>query len=268
MECIKEVRRLIIIIFISMSAIQLHAQNMAPDPGARRLTRNIANEIVYSSSWSANFKLRTDGWQVGAEFTKAKNYFKSTIFHVELGEYKHPKQVRQNKDPFGGIFGNNGIRPFVFGKQNSLYALHGSIGQKYLLAERARRNGIMINYFYSGGVSLGILKPYYLRVCANINCSELEVVTYDPNGENFFLDYNFIYGGAGFGTGWALRFRPGLHAKTGLQFDWSSQDDVIKSIVVGLSADAYLGKVPIMVTEDNQFLFFNAFVGFSFGKKK
>lgn len=244
------------------------AQEFAPDPGARRLTRNIANEIVYESSWAVNFKLRSDGWQVGAEIAKQRNYFRSLIYRFDLGEYQHPKQVRQNKDPFGGIFGNNGIRPFVFGKQNTLFALHGAIGQKFLLAERARRNGIMINYYYAAGVTLGILKPYFVRVCANVQCSQLEVVTYDPEVNNRFLDYDFILGGAGFGTGWRLGFRPGLHAKTGIQFDWSSQDDVIKSVEVGLSADGYFGRVPIMVTEDNKFLFFNAYVGFAFGKKK
>jgi hypothetical protein len=252
---------------LSLLALPLMAQNMASDPGERRLTRNIANEIVYEKSWAGHMRLRSDGWQVGAEFTKARNYFRSTIFQVDLGEYKHPKQTRQSKDPFGGIFGNNGIRPFIYGKQNSLFTLHGAIGQKFLIAERARRNGIMINYHYAAGVSLGILKPYFLRVCANVNCSELEVVTYEPGSDNYFLDYNFIYGGAGFGTGWRLGFRPGLHAKTGFQFDWSSQDDFIKAIEVGISADGYFGKVPIMVTEDNKFLFFNAYVGFAFGKK-
>jgi hypothetical protein len=248
--------------------LSLSAQEYTPDPGAKRLTRNIANEIVYESSWAVNFHLRNDGWQLGAEIAKNRNYFKSLIYRFEIAEFKHPKQVRQNKDPFGGIFGNNGIRPFVFGKQNSLFALHASVGQKYLLAERARRNGVMINYFYAGGVSLGILKPYFIRVCANIQCSQFEIVTYEPDRDNSFLNYDFILGGAGFGTGWKLGFRPGLHAKTGLQFDWSSQDDIIKSIEVGLSTDAYIGKVPIMVTEDNKFLFINAFVGVSFGKKK
>jgi hypothetical protein len=262
------IKFLYVLAILLSASLSLKAQEYTPDPGAKRLTRNIANEIVYESSWAVNFHLRSDGWQVGAEIAKQRNYFRSLIYRFELAEFKHPKQVRQNKDPFGGIFGNNGIRPFVFGKQNSLFALHASIGQKFLIAERARRNGVMINYYYSGGLSLGVLKPYYLRVCANIQCSQFELVTYEPDRDNRFLDYDFILGGAGFGTGWRLGFRPGVHAKTGIQFDWSSQDDVIKSIEVGISADAYTGKVPIMVTEDNKFLFFNAYVGLAFGKKK
>jgi len=233
-----------------------------------RLSRDITNELIYTSSWSANFRLRSDGWQVGGEITKSKNYFRSTIYQFDLGLYKHPKQVRQNKDPYAGFFNSNGIRPFIYGKQHSLFALHAAIGQKFLLAEKARRNGVMINYYYVGGVTLGLLKPYYLRVCADAQCSRLEVVTYDPDSDNNFLNYDYIYGGAGFGKGWELKFRPGLHARTGLQFDWSSQDNVIKAVEVGISADGYFGRVPMMVIEKNKFLFFNAFVGISMGKKK
>lgn len=247
--------------------VKVDAQTAQELP-SKRLSRNIANEIVYSSTWSANFKLRSDGWQLGGEITKAKNYFRSTIYQFELGEYKHPKQTRQSKDPLGGIFSNNGIRPFSFGKQNSLFSLHGAMGQKFLLAERARRNGVMINYYYAGGVTLGILKPSYVKVCKNIQCSEIELVTYEEGVNNRFLDYDYIIGGAGFGTGWKLGFRPGLHAKTGLQFDWSSQEDVIKSIEVGISSDIFFGKVPIMVSDENKFLFINGYIGIAFGKKR
>lgn len=255
-------------LLLTFSALFANAQGLGIKLKSKKeLSPEVANNIVYSSSWAIGFRLRTDGWMVGGEFTRSKNYFRSLLFQFELGEYKHPKQQRQSKDPFGGIFGNSGIKPFVYGKQYSLFTIHAAMGQKFLLAEKARKNGVMINYFYTGGISLGLLKPYYLRICADTRCSQLEVVTYDPDTDNKFLDYNFIYGGAGFGTGWALKFRPGLHAKTGLQFDWSSQDNFIKAVEVGLSSDFYFTKVPIMVTDENKFLFFNAYVGVTLGRK-
>lgn len=244
------------------------AQEPAADRRAGRQSPDIANKIVYSSAWGLGFRLRTDGWALTGEYSKNKNYFRSTLYQFEIAEFRHPKQERQNKDPFGGIFGNNGIRPFVFGKQYSMFALHASIGQRFLLAEKARKNGVMLNYFYSGGISLAILKPYYIKVCADPRCTSLEIITYDPSGNNKFLDYNYIYGGAGFGTGWGLKFRPGLHAKTGLQFDWSSQDDFVKAVEIGLNVDAFINRIPIMVTDENKFIFLSAYVGFTLGKKK
>lgn len=233
-----------------------------------RLSSNMPKEFVYSSNWSVNFRLRSDGWQMGGEISKYKTYSRTTIYQFDLGVYKHPKQVRQNKDPYAGWFNSNGIKPFIYGKQNTLIALHLAMGQRYLLAEKAKRNGVMINYYYAGGVTLGLLKPYYLRVCGDDLCSYYEVVAYDPNVNNRFTSYDYIIGGAGFGVGWNLKFRPGLHFKSGFQFDWSSQDNMIKAVDIGLSIDGYFSKVPIMVTEKNKFLFINAYLGISLGKKK
>lgn len=238
------------------------------NPSLAKLSRYVPAEFVYSTNWSGNIKLRTDGWQIGAEFSKYKTYSKTTIFQFDFGAYKHPKQVRQNKDPYAGWFNSNGIKPFIFGKQNSLFAVHLAMGQKFLLAEKARRNGVMIHYYYSGGVTLGLLKPYFLRVCADEQCTYYDVVTYEEGVDNRFTNYDYIIGGAGFGVGWKLKFRPGLHTKTGFQFDWSSQDNVIKAVDIGISADGYFNKVPIMVSDKNKFLFLNAYVGISIGKKK
>ncbi|MCO5247900.1 MAG: hypothetical protein M9887_02980 [Chitinophagales bacterium] len=225
-------------------------------------------EFVYHQDWSANFKLRSDGWQLGFEMGKSKIYTRSLIYQIDLGLYNHPKQAKQNKDPYAGWFSSNGIKPFIYGKQNTLFALHGAVGQRFLVAEKAKHNGVMINYYYAGGITLGLLKPYYLRVCGDDLCTYYDVVSYHPDEDNGFIDYDKIIGGAGFGVGWKLKFRPGLHAKTGLQFDWSSQSSMIKAVDIGLSVDSYFSKVPIMVTKANKFIFVNAFVGISLGKKK
>lgn len=253
-----------------MLAISLgYSPLMGQDAGAKmKWSTNVQPEFVYTSYWSGNIKLRSDGWQIGAEYGKYKSNVKSTFYQLDFGGYKHPKQVRQNKDPYAGWFNSNGIKPFVFGKQNSLFALHLAMGQKLMLAEKAKRNGVMINYYYAGGVTLGMLKPYFLRVCGDDRCSYYEVVTYEEGVNNRFTNYDYIIGGAGFGVGWKLKFRPGLHAKTGFQFDWSSQNQMIKAVDIGVSVDGYFSKVPIMITDKNKFLFVNAFVGISLGKKK
>lgn len=250
---------------ITFSILNIYGQENTSSP---RFSTDLTNKLIYTSSWSGNFRLRSDGWQIGGEITKSKNYFKSNIYQFDLGIYKHPKQVRQNKDPYSGWFNSNGIKPFIYGKQNTLITLHAALGQKFLLAERAKKNGVMIQYYYAGGVSLGFLKPYFLRVCGDDRCTYYEVVTYDPDVNNHFTSYDYIIGGAGFGVGWKMKFRPGLHFKTGMQFDWSSSDNMIKAVDIGLSVDGYFSKVPIMTTDKNKFLFLNAYVGISLGKKK
>lgn len=260
-----KVKVFFIAICFNLLLIDALSQEQAVRP---RLTNDFDLEFVYESSWSGNFKLRTDGWQFGGEYSKYKTYAKTTIYQVEFGLLKHAKQVRQNKDPNAGWFNSNGIKPFVYGKRYNLFSLQAAVGQKFLLAEKSKRNGVMIHYYYAGGMTLGILKPYYLRVCGDDLCNTSEEVTYEEGIDNKFSSYEYIIGAAGFGVGWKLKFRPGLHLKTGLQFDWSSQDNMIKAIDVGVSVNSYLSKVPIMISEENKFMFINAYVGFTLGKKK
>lgn len=260
-----KVKIFLLITFVLFLLVNLFGQE---NPSRSKWNSGAGTEFIYESNWSVNFRLRSDGWQLGGEYSKYKTYSKSTIYQFDLGMYKHPKQVRQNKDPYAGWFNSNGIKPFIYGKQNSLIALHFAMGQRFLLAEKARRNGVMINYYYAGGVTLGLLKPYYLRVCSDDLCTYYDVVTYDPQVSNRFTSYDYIIGGAGFGVGWKMKFRPGLHLKSGFQFDWSSQNNMIKAVDIGLSVDGYFSKVPMMVTEKNKFIFINAYVGISLGKKK
>lgn len=264
----KPAAKYLTILLILLMCDALYAQDVGNVKQPLRKV-DVENRIVYKESWEAGFHLRTDGWRIFADIYKSRNYFRGKIFSVDIGAYKHPKQVRQTKDPFGGgLINTSGLKSFVYGKQNSLFVIHGYAGQKFLLAEKAKRHGVMLNFYYQGGAGIGILKPYALQVWTNPTDDIYEVVTYDPNVDNRFLNIDYIRGGAGFGKGWKLRFRPSLGVKAGLQFDWSSQEKFIKAVDFGMSADFYFGKVPIMVTEENKFLFINAYAGFALGKKR
>jgi hypothetical protein len=156
------------------------------------------------------------------------------------------------------------------------------LGQKILLVEKAKKNGMQLFYYYAGGLSLGILKPYMLEVIDPESIfiedgtpyfSKTKYVDYNPD-ETYFLGYidsgssRFlaIVGGAGFGKGWNLKVRAGLHLKTGLSFDWSKSEGIIKAIDLGFSCDIYFEKVPIMLT-NNKSVFPSAYLGFQIGKR-
>ena len=63
-----------------------------------------------------------------------------------------------------------------------------------------------------------------------------------------------------------LKVVPGLTAKTGLSFEYSQKDAIIHALEVGVSLTAYPKEIPIMATEQNNFLFFNVIMGYRFGK--
>ncbi len=253
-----------------LSVSSLSAQQSTIDP----------DSVIYRKSWEAGARLRSDGFAIGAEFTRSKRYTRSLLFQVQFAYFLHPKQVKQDSQyGSGGIFGGDGFKRFVYGKQNSLFTLYAGVGQKFLLAEKGKRHGVQLFFKYAGGFTLGILKPYSLRVVpkpitGTFTEDDLVDVTYDPGVDNSFLDYDRIVGASGFGKGWKLKALPGLHVEVGMEFDFGKNESFIKALEIGVASDFYYKKVPVMVDgienikNTNKFLYPSVYVGFMMGKRK
>lgn len=250
-----------------------------------KVSRVSDKQTVFKSNraWTVGAKLRSDGVGVKVDFTSGKKYRSNFLYQFEFGYYTHPSQVRQ-QSPYSGSDGN--FKSYLFGKQNSLFALHLNIGQKILIAEKAKKNGLQLFFLYSGGFSLGLLKPYMLTVVdtnslsynpndQTYSFSNTIDVAYHPD-ETYFLNYIYyskfsqafqaIVGGAGFRKGWNIKLQPGLHFNTGLSFDWSKNEGAIKALELGFSCDVYFKKVPIMIT-NNKSVFPSVYLGFQIGKR-
>jgi hypothetical protein len=65
-----------------------------------------------------------------------------------------------------------------------------------------------------------------------------------------------------------MKFRPGAYAKAGLRFDYGRFNEVVSAIEVGVSMDAYLKKIPIVLFQKDKQLFFQGYVALEFGKRK
>jgi hypothetical protein len=230
------------------------------------------DSVIYKKSWEAGVRIRSDGFGLGAEFTRSRKFRSSMLYQVQFSFFRHPKQVRQNS-PFGGggLFGSDGFRPFVYGKQNTLLTLYGGVGQKILVAEKGKRHGVQLFFKYAGGFTLGILKPYFLRVVppplTSFTEDDIVDIGYIEGVDNSFLDVNRIVGAAGFKRGWKLKAMPGLHAEIGMSFDWAKNEGLIKALDIGVATDFYFKKVPEMV-QNNRFIYPSVYAGFMLGKRK
>ena len=117
--------------------------------------------ILYNRETSFNFKLTTNrGFAPGMEFGRLRTYYKTTYYHISLGELKHPKEKRQSADPSV----SRSFRPYVFGKQTNLFVLRGGWGVKRYYSEKAKQKGVAMGVSFAFGPSLGLLKPYYLAL--------------------------------------------------------------------------------------------------------
>lgn len=245
-------------------------------PGSSQsLDKGVSNPtgLLYEHELSFGFRLNTDGWGVFTNIGKSVSFDKSNFYHIEFVELRHPKEIKQSND-FGFIRSGRSPKPFVFGKQNNFYAIHFGWGRKLFLGDKAEKSGVEVNLAYEFGPSIGFLKPYYLDVIYKIENQGNEVTLfldsqkYNPEEPDLFLNPSSIYGATGFIEGLKeTKIYPGVQGKLSFVFDWANYTDFVKAIEVGISADIYYKRVPIMILENNKPYFVLLYLGIQFGKK-
>lgn len=220
--------------------------------------------LVYNRQNVFGIRLNTDGW--GAFFEKGymKSFKVTNLYTIEFNEKKHPKEIKTTiSDGFFQI-GN----PFVYGKQNIFYQLKLGFGQQRHVGGKANKNGVAVQWVYAGGLSVGLERPYYVRVLDN-NSNGFSDIKYSQEDSAAFLTPFNIIQGTGLRYGWRdMRFVPGVHAKTAFRFDYGRFNEVVSALEIGINVEAYSRKINIMLQNENNQVFFNAYVALLFGKRK
>ncbi|WP_133177651.1 hypothetical protein [Chitinophaga parva] len=221
----------------------------------------------YEKEFGIGARVNTDGWTGVFELGRRKNRKTVNFYQVEFSEKKDPKEDRKPGaiDPNG--FGYS-ERSYILGKINNFYQFKLGIGQRQLIGSRANKNGVEVTYFYYGGLSLGMLRPYYVKMVDPVDGNRGVIeVKYSPAIDEQWNDPNEIYGAGSITKGWSeMSFVPGVHGKTGMRFDWAHSTRLISALEIGVNAEYYTKDVQIMADRDGKKFFFNAFLGLQFGK--
>jgi hypothetical protein len=268
------VKRILIILFAGTVAFSVSAQDST---GTKKSAKEVKREerrqkinsivrqeeegvLVYNRQNFFGLQFRTNGYGILYETGRMKTTRKTTTYDFEFTEIKHPKEERL---PQGGFsFGN----PYIYGKINNFYQLKFGIGQQYILGEKGNKNGVTVSAVYNSGISLGMLKPYYLQVEDSIG--NIQTIKYTQQDSALFVG-GFIHGGGGLGKGWGeIKFKPGIYGKAGLRFDYGRFNEVVSSLEVGVSLEVYAQKIPIMLFQDDKRFFFQGYVAIEFGRRK
>ncbi len=241
------------------------AQAQYPDP----LTGNVG--VVYNRETTVSARLTTArGFAVGMEFGRLRTYYKTTYFHVSVGELRHPKEQRQSADPLL----SRSFRPFIFGKQNNAILLRGAWGVKRYFSEKAKQRGVAVGVSYALGPSLALMKPYYLAICYPNptrpgDCRIMHEKYSDENASLFLDENGRIKGASPFTKGLSeISPRPGVNASVALHLDWGAFDEFVRALEIGLMLDVFPTELPILVSTTNQRLFANFFVNLQLGKRR
>ena len=214
--------------------------------------------ITYKKSFAVGAKLVTDGYGIFFELGRASSVKKSTLYQLEISERKSNKEYKQTS-----YFSNSA--PFIYGKENFFYPVKLGVQQQILLGNKLNKNGVAITANYGGGVAAALLRPYYVQVN---NGNSINYVKYNSPDSVQFLSGDII-GGPGLGKGWnEITVTPGLYAKAAVRFDYGSYNEIISAIEVGVTADYYTKKIPLMVYNPEKQFFFGGYVAIMFGKRK
>lgn len=217
--------------------------------------------LVYSTQSIWGIQLRTNGYGGFYERGKKKTPRNGTVYGIEFNEIKHPKEDKLPNGTGGFSFGN----PYVYGKINNFYSLQLGFGGHRILGQKGNKNGVAVSVVYKGGLSLGLLRPYYIEVQVN---GGSKTIKYSPETDSLFK-YGFILGGGGLGKGWGeIKLKPGVFAKTGLRFDFGRFNEVVSGIEVGVSAEYYGAKIPIMLYQKEKQFFYQGHIAMMFGRRK
>lgn len=217
--------------------------------------------LVYSKQNIFGIQIRTVGWGAFYELGRMKTNRKTNIFRIDFTETKSHKEEKLLGNNF---FGNS----FIYGKVNYFYPLTIGYGQQLMLGQKGNKNGVAVSLVYNGGISLGLLRPYYLSVndpSTGIN----RTIKYTPQDSALFLGPT-ITGGGGFGKGWGeIKVKPGIFVKSAFRFDYGRFNESVNGLEIGASAEFYASKIPIMLFQkkDKQ-IFAQIYLAVIFGKRK
>jgi len=205
--------------------------------------------------------LHTQGLGFNYWDAKHKTAAIKRLLEFEFVTLKHPKEVKSINPYF------ENAKSFKFGKLNSAALLRANIGRHKTLNNKPYWGGVEVRYMYFGGLTGAFLKPVYLSILYPTTIPYKYLVVderYDPDKHNSDL----IYGRASFFKGFnQLKIYPGLNTKLGLSFEYGSHTEYFRSLDLGITADVFLKKVPIMAFDNNNNYFITFFVSLHFGKR-
>jgi len=221
--------------------------------------------LIYQKQITQGIHFNTDGWSVFYEKGKYKSITKTNLWWVEIGEHRHPKEERT--PTASSVQGFIILSNYVYGKQNNLYDVKLGFGQQKLIGGKGNKNGVAVSAIYGGGITAGLLKPYYLQI-QSPTTNQQEEIKYD-NNDQLFLDPTIVLGKGSFSKGFSeMQLVPGGHVKGALRFDYGRYNEVVSALEVGLKATYFSKKMPIMLLNKERSLFFNAYISVTFGKRK
>ena len=245
----------ILVYFIGF-CIDVKAQQEAPNPNEYQEYKPVLmrNQVTYGLT------AHTAGFGIDVRRGKHITGYKLRVLDFEFVSMRHPKEIRSVNPYF------ENAKSYVYGKLNQVFVLRSGVGEQRTLFSKAERGNFQICMNYNFGFSLAFAKPVYLEILNDSTDYPFDyfIDRYDPN--KYYIDQ--IMGRASFFEGIGhTKIYPGIYTKLGFNFDWSSRDEGVKALEVGIIGDVYYKSIPMMAYNTNHPYYVNFYLTFLFGRK-
>lgn len=217
---------------------------------------------VYDRAYTGGINFHSRGYALNGRYLKYLDGYNAAGLEIDLVKLRHPKETISSEDIF------NNYRGFVKGRINSLYTIRTGYIHEHTLFDKTDQGSVSISYIWSGGLSLGILKPIFLSVDQFGDDGDFftNIIRYtgETNPANINGEANFLTGIE------ETNFQPGVYLKGGVSFDYQFLDDKITSVEAGVIYDYFFTEVPIFFEEEqdiNWSGFFQLYITVNFGYK-
>lgn len=236
----------------------------AQDASADRI-QSVRKGIIYKSEWSIDAGIHTNGFYVGYNKGQIKSYHTTKTFHFDLGMLYHPLETRTSR-PSNVSFRT--YDSYKYGKKNHLINLRIGRGIIKTLSEKARKKGIAVGLHLQGGLVLGLLKPYYLKVRDEKDGSFfVKDIRYEDAPEDF-LNSELILGRSSFYKGFSqISFVPGLYGRAAFRFDPGAFEKLVRCLELGIQLDLYSKQPDIIVHDKNPYHYLNFYLNLQLGSR-
>lgn len=252
-----------IILFLLISSVSFAQKNS-------RVFNADGENAIYTKEWGVGLRFHTNGYSAFFEHVWIKDIKRRKLIQASFFIYS---DLRERKIETRYIQDERS-KKYYYGKINNFYAFNLLYGNRRVIANKSETSGVKLSLTYMGGLTLGFLKPYYLRF---VDLDSPGNITFDApysddNAEEFLDDdpgSSQVFGAGSFGKGFnQLSFLPGLQAKVGLNFDFARKNNVVTSLEVGSQLDVFYKKVKIYATDRNKPYIVNLYLSMQIGKRK
>lgn len=210
------------------------------------------------TSYGINFN--SNGGLIGGAFVRSSFYMSKNMYQfggIEIVEIKHPKEER---------YLNYVGEPFVYGKKNYFFVVRPHYGRELVLFRKAAESGVQVNALGAIGPSLGLLVPYYIDYSYDGTTNDVRTVPYDETihtNTDYILGSDTVFRGLG-----QTKFKPGLHARAGLSFEYGRYRESIAGIEVGVAVEYFPSTPVIIPLADNNNTFTSVYLNLFYGSRK